>query len=112
MKKRIISHLTFILIAVLSFSAAFSQNLEEVKSQFPGEQVVIWNHSVHYKIKVKDGQPTAESKDVQELMYLSANAASYMSHYSFYHSSFHQLQDYEAYTIAPGGKKLSVKDFK
>ncbi|MEI9947183.1 MAG: DUF3857 domain-containing protein [Chitinophagaceae bacterium] len=35
-----------------------------------------------------------------------------MSHYSFYHSGFHQLQEYEAYTEAPGGNKSVVKDFK
>jgi len=89
-----------------------AQNAEEIKKMFPGEQVVLLNHAVHYKLKIKDGQPYAESNDVQDLMFLSENAGSYMSRFSFYHSSFHQVPAYEAYTIPPSGKKIPVKEFK
>ncbi|MEI9913102.1 MAG: DUF3857 domain-containing protein [Bacteroidota bacterium] len=104
--------LAIIIPAIILSHFAAAQTTEEIKALFPGEQVVIRNHTVHYKLKLKDGEPQAESHEMQELLYLSANAGSYMSRYSFYHSSFHQVQDYEAYTIPPSGKKIPVKDFK
>lgn len=89
-----------------------AQKADEIKSLFPGEQAVILNQTSHYTIKIKDGEPQAESTEVQDIMYLSDNAGSFMSKYSFYHSSFHQVMNYKAYTITASGKKAEVKDFK
>ncbi|MBL7744354.1 MAG: DUF3857 and transglutaminase domain-containing protein [Chitinophagaceae bacterium] len=101
-----------IIPAIISAYLSAAQSVEEIKAIFPGEQAVVRSHTVHYTIKLKDGQPQAESDEVQELMYLSDNAGSFMSRYSFYHSGFHQVKEYEAYTISPSGKKITVKDFK
>jgi hypothetical protein len=49
---------------------------------------------------------------MQELLYLSENAGSYMSRYSFYNSNFNQVKDYEAYTLTPSGKKNSSQRFQ
>jgi len=103
------------LIAFASISICsplFSQTMEDISKVFPGEPIVVHNHSVHYKLSVKEGQPHAESHEVIELMYLSSNAGSYMSRQAFYHSSFRQVRNYKAYTITPAGKKIQVKDFK
>jgi Domain of Unknown Function with PDB structure (DUF3857)/Transglutaminase-like superfamily len=89
-----------------------AQNTEEIKSKFPGEEAVVLNHSVAYQLKIKDGQPYAESKETEQIMYLSSNAAAYMSKYSFYQSGFHELTGYEAYTKTAEGKKIKVTDFK
>ncbi|HMK24869.1 MAG TPA: DUF3857 domain-containing protein [Chitinophagaceae bacterium] len=102
----------FLMLAVTLACCSFAQNTEEIKNLFPNEQVVVRNQTVHYKIKLKDGQPVVESNELQELLYLSENAGSYMSRYSFYNSNFHQVKDYEAYTLTPSGKKIAVKDFK
>lgn len=96
--------------AGLSYSSS-AQSADEVRTLFPGEQLVVKNQSIHYKLKLKDGQPYAESKETEELLFLSSSSAS-LSHYTFFHSDFHQLQDYEAYTISTEGKKTPVKDFK
>lgn len=102
----------FMVTAVLIAATAPAQNLEEIKKNFPGENAVILNHTKHYHLKLKDGQPEAISEEVQELLYLSPNAGSYMSRYSFYTSTFHQVTEYDAYTIPPTGKKIPVKDYK
>lgn len=101
-----------ILLMALLTSMCIAQTPEEIKALFPGDPVVVRNHTVHYTINLKGSQPQVESKQVQELLYLSSNAGSYMSRYSFYHSSFHEVHDYEAYTLLPSGKKVAVKDFK
>lgn len=107
--------LRFVLfISLLLFISNFlaAQSTDEIKKRFPGEQVVVKNHKVHYKLKLENGLPKAESRVEQELMYLSENAGSFMSRYSFYNSSFHKVLNYEAYTEPPSGKKIPVKEFK
>src|SRR5258705_2509490 len=101
-----------VLPGLLAMQFVFAQSTDEIRNLFPGENLVIRNHTVHYKKKLEEGHPVAESHEMQELLYLSPKAGSYMSRYSFYHSSFHPVQDYEAYTITPEGKKIPVKDFK
>lgn len=101
-----------ICLCILSSPNLFSQKVEEIKKRFPGFDVVVLNHSIHYKIKVENGEPKAESREVQQLYYLSPHAGSYMSQYSFVHSSFHQIQEYAAYTKTPDSRKVKVTDFK
>ena len=90
---------------------AHAQNTEEIKAKFPGEEAVVLNHSVAYQVKIKEGQPYVESKELEQILYLSANAA-HMSKYNFYQSGFHELTGYEAYTKTAEGRKIKVTDFK
>lgn len=98
--------------AICCCCMAGAQSTEEIKTLFPGELAVVKEHKVHYTIKLKDGIPEAVSDEQQEILYLSENAGSYMSRFSFYHSSFHPVNRYEAFTETPGGKKIQVKEFK
>ncbi|HTL08770.1 MAG TPA: DUF3857 domain-containing protein [Chitinophagaceae bacterium] len=99
-------------LLLFSCGVASSQRMEEVKSIFPGEDAVVLRHSVAYELSVKNGQPNAESRERDEIMYLSSNAATYMTKYSFYQSGFHELQGYQAFTKTADGKKIKVTDFK
>lgn len=89
-----------------------AQSAEEIKKKFPGNDAVVLNSNLYYKIKIEDGKPKVESKDLQQLLYLSANAAAYLGRYGFSHSSFHKVLDYEAYTQTAENKKIKVTDFK
>lgn len=91
---------------------SFGQSTETVQKKFPGADVVVLNSNLNYKIKVQDGKPVVESKDLQQLLFLSSNAPAYMGRYSFSHSSFHKVLEYEAYTETPDNKKIKVTDFK
>lgn len=110
-KNRGVSIAGISLSMLITFQAA-AQNLEELKKKYPGEETVLLNAAEDYKIKIKDGKPFVESKETQKLLYLSTNAASYMSRYGFSHSSFHELREYEAFTQTPENKKVKVTDFK
>ena len=102
-----------ILSAVLLLSVSLSaQDIEGIKKKFPGTDAVVLNSNLYYKIKVEDGKPKVESKDLQQLLFLSTNAAAYMGRYGFSHSSFHKILDYEAYTQTAENKKIKVTDFK
>jgi len=92
-------------------SVLSAQSVDEIKNSFPGEQAVYKKNTVHYNFRLKDGEPYAESKEVQEMLFLSGNAV-YLSRFGFYQSSFDTIENYEAYTITPEGKKITVKDFK
>ena len=87
------------------------QSVDDLKNNFPGEQAILKKHTVHYTFRLKDGEPYAESKEVQEMLFLSDNAA-YLSRFAFYQGSFDTIENYEAYTVTPAGKKIAVKDFK
>jgi len=111
--KNLIHYRHRLLLACLYLSiVSHAQTADELKAKFPGEEAVVLNHSMAYELKIKDGQPYASSKRNEQIMYLSANAASYMSKYNFYQSGFHQLTAYEAYTKTAAGKKIKVTDFK
>jgi hypothetical protein len=89
-----------------------AQSLEEVQKKYPGEKAVILHHSLHYKIGLKDGQPQVQSDENHQILYLSAQSGAYLSKYEFVHSSFHELQQYAAYTRTADDKKIKVNDFK
>lgn len=91
---------------------AVAQSAREIQEKFPGEEAVVLNHSLHYTISIKDGQPQVQSDETQQILYLSVQAAAYMSKYGFSHSSFHELQSYEAYTKTADNRKIKVVDFK
>jgi hypothetical protein len=101
------------LAAMLGLSyAAQAQSVDELKRRFPGDDAVMLHSSAQYKIRIKDGQPYVESKESQQLMYLTANAAAYLSQYGFGHSSFHEVKEFEAYTQTADKKKIKVTNFK
>jgi len=103
---------TAITVLLTCFSCAITaQSVDEIKNSFPGEQAVYKKHAVHYTFKLKDGEPYAESNEIQEMLFLSKNAV-YLSRFGFYQSSFNTIENYEAYTVTPEGKKIAVKDFK
>jgi len=99
-----------ILITCCQFVSS-AQPAEEIRKIFPNEQAVYKKHTVHYNFKMINNEPYAESREVQELLFLSNNAV-YLSRFGFYQSSFHTIENYEAYTITAEGKKIEVKDFK
>jgi hypothetical protein len=104
---------SFLFTVCLSAPTILSaQSVEEIKAKFSGSDAVLLNNSIAYTIKIKEGKPLIESKEMRQTLYLSSNAASYMSKYNFYHSGFHEIKDYEAYTTTPSGKKIKVTDFK
>src|SRR5579872_6843741 len=75
-----------------------AQSVDEIRNKYPGEQAVVLNHSMVYKISISEGQPRVQSDETHQILYLSAEAGAYMSRYGFTHSSFNELQQYEAYT--------------
>jgi hypothetical protein len=89
-----------------------AQSIDELKAKYPGEHAVIQNHEMSYKISVSEGQPKVISEETQQILYLSDQAGSLMSQYGFMHSSFNELQQYEAYTRLANDKKVKVVDFK
>lgn len=100
-----------IVLAICSQFVLSAQSLEETKNTFPGEHSVYKKHTVHYTLKLNHNEPYAESREVQELLFLS-NSAVYMSRFGFFQSSFNTIESYEAYTITPDGRKIPVKDFR
>jgi hypothetical protein len=89
-----------------------AQQVDEIKTKFPGEEAVMLNNSIAYHITIKDGKPLVESNEQQQIMFLSANVATYMSKYGFSHSSFNQVTAWSAWTKTAEGKKIKVADSK
>lgn len=83
-----------------------------LEKKFPGEQAVLLDHSVHYTITLKDGQPLVKNEEKQQLLYLSPSVNSRVSRFGFSHSAFHQVEQYSAYTITADAKKVKVTDYK
>lgn len=101
-----------ILLNIVLPLVSISQNLEQLKTKYAGENAIILNASIHYNIKLKDGKPVVESKEISKIMYMTPNAATLMSGYGFFHSGFHEIREYEAYTQTTSSKKIRVTDFK
>lgn len=91
---------------------ARAQTIAELQSKYPGEQAVLLDHTMHYTFTVKDGQPVVQSRESQRLAYLSVQSGGEISQYGFYHSGFHEIQQYSAYTLTADAKKIKVTDFK
>jgi Domain of Unknown Function with PDB structure (DUF3857) len=105
---------TCLLYCLVAVSVAFSsraQSPDEVRQKYPGENAVVLNHSIAYKISLQGGQPVVQSDETHQIMYLSASAGAYLSKYGFTHSSFHELQQYSAYTRTASDKKVKVGNF-
>jgi hypothetical protein len=102
---------TFLItLALLPFTGR-TQTAAEVQQKFPGENAAMLNHSISYKISIQNGEPVVQSEETQQIMYLSAAAGAYFTKYGFTHSSFHELQQYAAYTRTANDKKVKVDNF-
>lgn len=112
MRPKIFINKLLFTVCLIAPTTLLAQSVEEIKTKFPGNDAVLLNNSIAYTIKIKEGKPFIESKETRQTLYLSSNAVSYMSKYNFYHSGFHEVKDYEAYTTTPSGKKIKVTDFK
>jgi transglutaminase-like putative cysteine protease len=88
-----------------------AQDIEEIRKKYPGENAVVLNQSMHYKIEVRNGQPYVESRNSEKLLYLNTDL-SYLGRYSFHHSTFHEVREYSAYTQTTANKKIKVTDFQ
>jgi hypothetical protein len=99
-----------IALALLPF-AGMAQTPAQVQQKFPGENAAMLNHMLNYHITVQNGQPLVQSEETQQIMYLSAAAGAYLSKYGFVHSSFHELQQYAAFTRTAKDKKVKVENF-
>ena len=86
--------------------------IKEVKEKYANEKAVVLNQSTHYTITLQDGQPRVVSEELQQLLFLSAEAGAWMSEYGFSYSSFDEVLSYEAYTRTADDKKIKVTDFK
>lgn len=104
------TYLQTLLICFLGFSVK-AQDIEEIKKKYPGENAVILDRVMTYRMKVKNNEPYVESHDSQKLLYLNSNN-SFLGRYSFHHSTFHELKAYAAFTQTPENKKIRVTDFK
>lgn len=90
----------------------FAQKPEELRSRYPGHEAVVLNSSTQYRITIKDDEPFVESRENEQLMYLSTTAATYMSRYGFTQSGFHDVVEYAAYTQTADKKKIRVTNFR
>jgi hypothetical protein len=99
------------IVILANVSTAYAQKLDEVARTYPGENAVVLDKVMHYKIQVKNGEPYVESTETQKLLYLNTNV-SYIGRYSFHHSTFHEVREYAAYTQTTSNKKVKVTDFQ
>lgn len=107
--------LNFSFILALSFGLSAplaAQKPDELKAKYPGQVAVVLNNAIQYKITLKSGEPYVESKENEQIMYLTSDAAAFMSRYSFTQSGFHEVKEYEAYTKTADNKRIKVTSFK
>lgn len=103
---------TITLLLLIAATRSSAQSTSDIQTRYPGEKEAVLDHTLRYKITLKDGQPVVVSEESQKLLYLSAESGAYLSKYAFFHSGFHQLQQYSAYTLTANSKKIKVTDFK
>jgi hypothetical protein len=103
--------LFYCLFAGSLYFSSRAQSPDVIRQKYPGENSVVLNHSIAYKISLQGGQPVVQSDETHQIMYLSASAGAYLSKYGFTHSSFHELQQYTAYTRTASDKKVKVDNF-
>ena len=92
-----------------------AQTVEELAAKYPNDYAVIQNISESITISLKDGQPYAESKTIQDMLILDDKANGAYNRQYLYNNSYDQLLEFEAYTKVPDGRKynkLKVTDVK
>lgn len=101
-------------LALLLFCIPFSvtaQRAEDVRKKFPDQDMVMWKNITQYSISVVNDTPRVSSRDLEEWLSLTDNGAM-RKEGRIYHSGFHQLIDYKAYTVTTNGKTLPATDAK
>ncbi|HEY4966420.1 MAG TPA: DUF3857 domain-containing protein, partial [Puia sp.] len=112
MNRSFISCTLVCLLIISSSIQGFAQNLDEIKKNYGQYHAVVLTNKLHYDITIVEGQPHVESDETEQIEFLTADAAKYMSSYGFSHSDFQQVVAYEAFTRTANDKKLKVTDFK
>jgi transglutaminase-like putative cysteine protease len=103
--------LPFILIFLCFPGRLSAQKLDEIKKKFPDQDYVMLKNITNYTITVEQDTPRINSRELEEWMSITENGAM-RKEGRIYHSGFHKLLDYKAYTITPQGKKIDATDFK
>lgn len=94
---------------------ATAQTADEVRTKFPGEELVYLNYNQELKLYMKDDMPVAESHHERELMILSDKNASLYNRQTIYHSGYSELKELDAYTKVPDGnnyRRVKIADQK
>ena len=104
-------------LAAIAFmsSASVAQKPDEIRKQFPNEELVYYNYSHELKLSVKNDVPVAESRFEKDLLILSEKNAALYNRQAVYHSTYNELTSLEAYTRVPDGnqyKKVKVNGQK
>ncbi len=104
-------------LAAIAFmsSASLAQTPDEIRKQFPNEELVYYNYSHELKLSVKNDVPVAESRFEKDLLILSEKNAALYNRQAVYHSTYNELTSLEAYTRVPDGnqyKKVKVNGQK
>jgi hypothetical protein len=89
----------------------FAQNPDDIRKKYPESDFVLLKQLAYYKITVNKDTPRVESTEQEQWMYLTDNGAM-LKEGRIYHSGFHKLSAFDAYTITPSGKKVKVTDIK
>ncbi|WP_336516580.1 DUF3857 domain-containing protein [Pollutibacter soli] len=103
--------ITLIAFAGIAITAD-SQDFDQVVKSYPDEDYVILRNKTDYKIRMENGVPEITSTDLEEWMYLTENGAVRLKSGWIFHSGFHELKEYDAYTVTSSGKKVRATDFK
>lgn len=100
--------LTCALLGVLVSKQGQAQT--DWKTKFPNAEAVYTNISCDVSIKMEDGKWIGTSSFSEDLLYLTDNAVKMMSRGRIYHSSFNELEKWEAYVQLPERKKVKVSN--
>jgi hypothetical protein len=110
--KFIISASIPVLMFISFVHRIYAQKMDEVKKQYPNENIIVLNNELHYDISIREGKPHIESDETEQIAFLKPDTLKYMSRYGFFHSDFQQVIAYEAFTRTATDKKMKVTDFK
>ena len=102
---------SLIFIALYIPNSVSAQKVDDIRKKFPDQDFVMLKSIAEYSITVENDTPRVISNEVEQWLYLTENGAM-RKEGRIYHSGFHKLLDYKAYTITPGGKEVPVTDIK
>ena len=93
-----------LLCCTTQLCGAQSQEVSEIAAKYSGENAVLKKNSEHLIFNFEDGKLIARSLIKQEIVLLSDMAPSIFNTSNIYHSSFHKLISFEAYSHVPNKK--------
>ncbi len=101
-----------LILCLLAFPFSIAaQRTEDIRKKFPDQDYVMLKNITHYTIAVVNDSVKVQSRDVEDWLFLTENGAM-RKEGRIYHSGFHKLKAYKAYTITTNGKELEVTDVK